>query len=384
MAAKNPVTNLNVGIIGFGFIGKLHANAYHNIPYCFKEPKVQAHIQAVLRNNLEQDYELIESLGIEKVTADVEAFYKMPLDIIDICTPNRFHRDMAIEALNRNKHVYCEKPLSNNLSEARAMAAAARKSDRFTHTALMLRYIPSVRQMKALIEADSIGKPYHFRAHLYHSSYLDEKRPMTWRLRKADSGGGALNDLGIHLLDLVFFLLGKADWMQCLTRTFIQERPIKFGSQSLEMVDVDDWAVCTLGMQCGATGTIEVTRVAGGINEKIGMEIIGSLGTLKVDFEDPMTCHYFDARRSQWLSGPQVFTPLIGINPIEELWPPSKQSLGFMLNAHLASAYDFLRCIQESKPSMVNFEAAIAAQELLEAAYLSADKNGQRITLPLD
>ena len=207
---------------------------------------------------------------------------------------------------------------------------------------------------------------------------------MSWRLRKKDSGGGALTDLGIHLFDLVIFLLGKADWIQCHARTFIQERPINSGSRSLEVVDVDDWAVCTLGMQCGATGTIEVTRLAGGVNEKIGMEIIGSRGTLKVDFDNPMTCHYFDARRSQWLSGPLDLPPQTGMNPIEALWPPTKQSLGFMLNAHLASAYDFLRCIKEEKPSMVNFEAALEAQELLEAAYLSADRNGQRISLPLD
>jgi predicted dehydrogenase len=381
--SKAPTPSLAIGLIGFGFIGKLHANAYHNIPYCFPDPAVTAQIQAVLRSNPGSDQEFIHNLNIAQVTSNLEDFYARPIDAVDICTPNVLHRDQALEAIRQNKHLYCEKPLGRTLADAQAIAESARKSSLITHSAFMLRYVPAIRQMKAVIENGGIGQPYHFRAHMFHSSYLDKQRPMSWRLRHAVSGGGALADLGIHLMDLIRFLLGEVAWVQCQTRTFITERPTTAGSSKMETVDVDDWSQCNLGMQNGSTGFIEVTRVSGGTDENSGIEIIGSQGTVKVDFENPMTLDFFDAKRKQWLIGPQDFPPPAGMRPIAQLWPASKQSLGYMLNAHLASAYDFLLCIQENKPSMLNFDTALAAQEILEAAYLSASKSSQRINLPI-
>jgi len=379
----SPTPTFHIGLIGFGFIGKLHANAYHNIPYCFSQPAALAHLQVVLRSNPGQDQEFIRNLNINLVTSQAEDFYSQPLDAVDICTPNVFHREQALEAIRRNKHVYCEKPLGRTLADAQAIAASARKSKLITHSAFMMRYLPAIRQMKAVLENGGIGQPYHFRAHLFHSSYLDKGRPMSWRLRHAAAGGGALADLGIHLMDLLRFLLGEVAWVQCQTRTFITERPSSAGSAKMETVDVDDWALCQLGMQNGSTGFIEVSRVAGGASENSVIEIFGSQGSLKVDLEQLQTVDYFDAKRKQWLIGPQDFPPPAGLRPTEQLWPASKQSLGYMLDAHLASAYDFLQCILEKKPSMLNFETALAAQEILEAAYLSASRSSQRINLPL-
>ena len=247
----------------------------------------------------------------------------------------------------------------------------------------MMRYVSAIRQMKAVIENGGIGQPYHFRAHTFYSSYLDVRRPMSWRLSQAASWGGTLADLDIHLMDLIRFLLGEVGWVQCQTRTFITERPITAGSSQKGTVDVDDWALCSLGMQNGSSGIIEVTRVSGGTSDSSAIEIFGSQGTVKVDFDNQMTVDFFDANCNQWLIGPQDFPPAAGLRPLEKLWPASKQSLGYMLNAHLASAYDFLQCIQENKPSVVNFDTALAAQEILEAAYLSASKNSRRINLPL-
>jgi predicted dehydrogenase len=184
-------------------------------------------------------------------------------------------------------------------------------------------------------------------------------------------------------MDLIRFLLGEVAWVQCQTRTFITERPTTVGSSKMETVDVDDWALCNLGMKNGLTGFIEVTRVSGGTSESSAIEIIGNQGTVNVDFENQMTVDFFDAKLNRWLIGPQDFPSPTGMRPIEQLWPASKQSMGYMLNAHLASSYDFLQCIQEKKPSMVNFDTALAAQEILEAAYFSASKSSQRINLPL-
>jgi predicted dehydrogenase len=151
----------------------------------------------------------------------------------------------------------------------------------------------------------------------------------------------------------------------------------------METVDVDDWALCQLGMQNDSTGSIEVTRVCGGASESSGIEIIGSQGTVKVDFNNLINAEFFDVHHKQWRIGVQDFPTPSGMRPIEGLWPPSKHSLGYHLSSHLACCYDFIQCVQEKKQSALNFETALAAQEVLEAAYLSAAKSNQRIKLPL-
>lgn len=377
------IPKLNIGLIGFGFIGKLHAKAYESIPYAFPEPTVTAHINAIMRQNVDTDAEFLRSLGNPLVTTSASDFFAQPLDAVDICSPNIFHREQALEAIKNGKHVYCEKPLGRSLQDARDIAAAAKTAKLITHSAFMMRYIPAVRQMKAVIENGGIGQPLHFRAWMYHGSYIDTMRPMSWRLRDAIAGGGALADLGIHLLDLIRFLLGDVSWVQCHTHTYISRRPAIAGSKHLEAVDVDDWALCQLGLPNDVCGSVEVTRVAAGAEEESGLEIHGSLGSLKMDIENPLQVNYYDVKRQQWVDGKLEFPSPIGLRPLEELWPKPKQSMGYMLNAHLASCYDFLQSIQEQKQSPVDFNAALAAQEILEAAYLSAAHDGQRVSLPL-
>ena len=374
---------LNIGLVGFGFIGKLHAKAYESIPYAFPEPALTARISAILRQNPKADTEFLHTLGDALVTTNISEFFAQPLEAVDICSPNVFHREQVLEAIRLGKHVYCEKPLGRTLQDARDMAAAAAETNLITHSAFMMRYVPAVRHMKSVIENGGMGQPFHFRAYMNHGSYIDPLRPMSWRLRHAMAGGGALADLGIHLMDLIRFLLGDISWVQCHTRTFIPRRPVAVGSNQLEAVDVDDWALCQLGLPNDACGTIEVTRVAGGTGEESGIVISGSQGSLKLNFEHPDQLHYFDAKRKQWINGILEFPPPAKMRPIEQLWPPSKQSMGYMLNAHLASCFDFLQCIQEKKPSALNFATALAAQEILEAAYRSASFDGKRMTLPL-
>ncbi len=374
---------LKVGLIGLGFIGKIHAQSYRSIPFCYKNPKILAKVSAVLRTKTGGDQDFLETLGSPFVTTDENAFYDQALDMIDICTPNALHMEQAITALNHKVHLYIEKPLGLNLAHARKIAAAARSADILSHTAFMMRYFPGVRQAKAVIASGALGEIYNFRAQFFHNSYMDPQRPTSWRLQHSLSGGGALTDLGVHMIDMVRYLLGEASWVQCRTRTFINQRPDSPGSSKLVPVDVDDWALCTIGLENGALGNIEVTRLSGGMGDSTRMEIFGSQGSVMFDTKDPLHCEFYDQKSKQYHTGDLDFPSPERKSEIPDLWPPAKMSLGHFVNAHTACIYDFLQHIQSGKQTPLNFNDSVKTQEILEAAYLSASRKSETIQLPL-
>jgi predicted dehydrogenase len=376
--------SLNIGLIGLGYIGKIHATAYRNIPLCFSDPPVTANLAAVLRSGLETEVKLMEDFGFDIRTTDPEEFFTNHLDIMDICTPNMLHLEQVEQAVQRKLHIYCEKPLAMNFEEARAMAQMAREAGILTHVAFVLRYVPAIRQMKALLEAGRIGEILNFRGHMFHSGYLDPDRPMSWRLRHSQSGGGAFADLGAHLIDLIHYLIGNVAWVQAATRTYISSRPTSPGASEREKVDVDDWALCTMGLESGEMGVLEVTRMAAGAAEETALEIYGSQGALVFHISQPNLVRYYELNRKKWSLGSLDVPEFHGDRPSAQIWPSAKMSQGLMTDAHLASAYDFMLCVAEGKPSSIDFATGLATQEVLEAAYRSAASGGERIDLPLE
>lgn len=376
-------SSIKVGLIGLGFIGKIHAHAYNAIPYSFSNPEIQADLCAILHTHTGKDQELLKSLGGPLETSDPEEFFNQDVDMVDICTPNRLHLEQVSRALEKGRHVYCEKPLGFNLEDARQMTAQAKDSGLLTHTAFCMRYYPAVQQAKAILASGVLGEIYNFRAHIFHNSYMNPQRPISWRLQKAASGGGSLADLGIHLIDMVRNLLGEATWVQCHTRTLIPSRPKTAGSTEMVPVDVDDWALCILGLQSGAQGVIEATRMSGGVTDTSSMQIFGSRGSLEIDFNHPLNVKYYDLGRNQVSIGAQDFPLPKDERPLSDIMPPAKLTMGAFIDAHFASIMDFLLCIREKRPSKLDFQAALKAQEILEAAYRSANQNGEIINLPL-
>jgi len=216
----------NIGLIGLGYIGKVHVVAYQDIPLCFNNPQAIAKLRAVLRSRLDSEETAMRKSGFDIMTTNPDEFFAAPLDIVDVCSPNHLHLEQVTQALKLGLNVYCEKPLARTYQEACILADLAQKSPGKTHTAFVLRYMPGVRQMKALIESGVIGEIYHFRSHMFHGSYIDPNRAMSWRLRKSTSGGGALMDLGAHLIDLTRYLMGEVDWVRAEMCTCITERPV--------------------------------------------------------------------------------------------------------------------------------------------------------------
>lgn len=372
---------VNIGLIGLGFIGKIHTIAYRDIPLCFEAPAVKPRLRALLRHRLDPDDVAPQEAGFETVTSDDEEFFAQPLDVVDICTPNFLHREQAERAMEAGAGVYCEKPLSDSLEDARAMTELAEAQGALTHAAFVLRYVPAIRLMKALMEREAIGEVLHFRAYMYHGSYLNPNRPMSWRLRQEQSGGGAFMDLGIHLVDLIHYVLGPTAAVRGRTRTFIEERPASGDGDGREPVDVDDWALCTLTTESGGEGTIEATRMASGASSATGLEVFGRRGALVFRADRPGIVQWHDLQRGRWIEVGGGLPAPAGERPLSQIFPSGKYSQGYSMDIHLASAYDFLLDVVERRRSRADFRAGLAAQEVAAAVYRSASQGGALIEL---
>lgn len=368
-----------IGLIGFGFIGKVHAQAYRSLPYCLADPPALARVMAVLRNDPSKDKELLETLAVPICTNDEHLFWSQELDAIDICSPNASHYEYCLKAIQKKIPIYCEKPLTKTIEDARELAKLVREQEIPTHTAFTYRFLPAVGLAKDLIAAGWLGEIHHFQSRLFHSSYLNPQRPISWRLQEDIAGGGALTDLGIHFLDLIRNLLGDVEWLQCQAETFIKSRPRQDDPNSYEEVCVDDWALCTMQLQNGGIGSLEVSRVAGGAGNIACLEIFGSRGSIKIDFNQSETIQYYDVKKDQWISSavlPEGITPR---HFDRSRWSENKRSLGRFLSAHIAVISTFLDCLENQIPSQADFQTALKAQELLHACYQSAREDGKRV-----
>lgn len=372
---------VTIGLIGFGHIGKIHTIAYRSIPLCFDASEVKPRLRVLLRHRLETVEDAQATAAFEVVTSDPDEFFGEDLDVVDICTPNFLHREQARQALESGAAVYCEKPLSDSLEGARAMAALAESRDALTHVAFVLRYLPAVRQMKMLVEEDVIGDILHFRSYMHHGGYLDPSRPMSWRLRHGESGGGAFMDLGIHLVDLVHYVLGPAVSVRGAARTFVRERPVAVGRDEREPVDVDDWALCSLALRGGAVGTIEVTRMAAGAGGATGIELHGRRGSLVFRTTDPRRVRWHSLETGRWTEVGGEGAGLPGERPLSQIFPSGKYSQGYSTDIHMASAYDFLLDVVEAGQSKPDFQDGLAAQRVADAFYRSAAADGSPLDL---
>jgi predicted dehydrogenase len=156
------------------------------------------------------------------------------------------HAEIVQAAAAAGKHIYCEKPLAVNVAEAKAMVAAVQAAGVITQMTFNFRFVPAVLRAQQLVEEGFLGRIFSFRGRYYRSSYIDPQKPLTWRQRKAIAGGGALFDIGSHILDLLYSLVGPYESVQATMDTLIRQRPTAPGSAELQPVDVDDIALLHL------------------------------------------------------------------------------------------------------------------------------------------
>lgn len=341
--------SINFAIVGFGGIAKTHALASYDANLRFNLPFALNLTHVVTRKP--QDIKLMDvknCLDIEEVLNDES------LDFISICTPNDSHLEYVEKAVKYGKAIYCEKPLSSNYEDALKMTELVNKNGIKNAVALMYRFIPAVRLLKKEVEKGTIGEIIDFKIKTYHKSYLSEKKKGTWRTL-GNSGGGALLDLGVHLIDLINFTLGDIEKVKAKTRIYFKERSF-----------VDEIAYCDFKLVNGAEGSLEVSRIFAEKDQRDCFEVFGTKGSLMINFKNPYVLEvYQNEENAAKLIKPDTSS--------EELmfYPDERNMLGFFQSAHTASIINFANSIFENKDAGIaaTFEDALKCQKIIKMAY---------------
>ncbi|NQT86375.1 Gfo/Idh/MocA family oxidoreductase [bacterium] len=370
---KAPL-ELGVGIIGYGFMGKVHTYAYRSLPYLYDPPAAKATLAVVCTRHADTARAAAEHGGFAQGVTDYRAVIDDPaVDVVHVCTPNDSHRDICVAALQAGKHVYCDKPLARTAAEAEDIVAAAEAAPDLRHqVTFQNRFIPAVLRARELMEDGFCGDLFGFRAAFLHSGYIDANRAYSWRLDEAVSGGGALLDLGSHAIDMIRMLCGDFTRVLASAKTFCTER--KDAAGVAYPVHVDDVVLMQAELANGAVGTIEASRVATGTNDDLRLEIHGSQGAMHYSLMDANWLYVYDLRDPAGPYGGSRGYKAIECTsrfPAPATLLPPKVSVGWN-RGHIASLHNFLTAIAEGRRASPDFHDGLAVQRIMDATYASA------------
>lgn len=383
----NFLKRYNVGLIGAGFMAKAHAVAYASMPMFFTHTPAVAIRKTIVDRNADTVCATAESLGFEKGVVDWhDIIDDSDIDIIDICTPNDSHCEIAVAAAQAGKHILCEKPMARTPEEARRMCEAVKHAGVKNMLGFNYKRTPAVQLAKELISEGAIGEILDFKGTYLQDWSANPKAPLSWRFQKEKCGAGALGDIATHIIDMLCFLLGQFEQVNAHLSTYIDERPIQHGGKDMlgmikdedvthrGIVDVDDYCFFMIKMKNGAFGHIESSRNAWGRNNFITFEIHGTKGTICFNYErrdELKVCFAEDLERLRGFrtiyTGPQ--------HPYgQELWPIPALGIGYT-ETKIIDMYEFVKSIAEDEPIHPNFTDGYQIA-LIADAILRSNKSG--------
>ncbi|MBI3667418.1 MAG: Gfo/Idh/MocA family oxidoreductase, partial [Acidobacteria bacterium] len=354
---------LNVAIIGYGFMGRAHSNAYGQVGHFFSPP-YRVRRKVVCGRNRAGAEELGRVWGWEEVAQDwQEVVGRRDIDLVDVCTPNALHAPIAQAAAAAGKMVLCEKPLAASLAEARAMAQAVAKAGVPNMVWFNYRRVPAIAFAHELIERGTLGRLFHYRATYLQEWGTDPTRPPGWKLSRAQAGSGANGDLNSHLIDTALLLAGPITEVSAMMTTFVPERVSPAGAVH---VDVDDAVLALVRFASGALGSLEATRFAVGCKNRNGFELHGEKGMLRFNLEDLNHLEYADATGDPALRGPRsILVTGPGHPYVNHYWKPG-HVIGYE-HTFISALADFLESLDRPEPFHPNFDDGLGVQQVLEA-----------------
>ena len=282
---------LNIGLIGSGFMGQAHADAYRRAGILYRNLPCTPVLYAVADQNDTLAEQSRRRLGFEKAYGDWRRMIEDPnVHVIDITTPNNLHVEPALVAMEAGKHVYCEKPMAVKVEDAQQMASAATKAGVHTLVAFNNLKTPAALVAKQIIDRGEIGEPIRFRGRFDQGFFNDPLLPWSWRCSRELAGSGALGDLGAHTVSVAQFLMGDITEVSASAQTIFKERPVPdfdagYGSKitadaKKRVVENEDQIQSLVKFESGAAGVIEASRVCAGRVFGVFWEVCGTEGTI--------------------------------------------------------------------------------------------------------
>lgn len=361
--------------MGYRFMGRAHSNAYRQVTHFFDVDPVP-----IRRTICGRDAEAVKaaaaSLGWESYETDYHRLLERDdIELVDISTPSFTHHQFAIAAIEAGKHVLCEKPLANTLSEAREMTEAARRAGTVSMVCHNYRRVPAVQLAKRIIDKGRLGEIRHWRAVYLQDWLLDPATPVTWRLRRETGGAGPLADLGSHLVDLAHFLVGPITEVVGTAETFVKERPLEgTDAESPEMgeVTVNEAAAFLARFECGAIGTFEASPLVPGRKAKESFEVNGSQGSVLFDLERMNELQVYFEDQEPETSGFRTILVTEPEHPYMEGWWPPGHIIGYE-HTFVHTVKDLLDGIAAGKSPAPTFEDGYRCQAVIDAVERSVE-----------
>jgi predicted dehydrogenase len=365
---------LNVGLIGCGFMGRTHSNAYSKAPHFFDLPYKPV-LKKVCGLDADQAKAFAQRWGYESYTTNwKEVVEDDKIDVVDICVPNHIPAEIAIACAKAGKAICCEKPLALNVAQAEEMVAAVEKAGVPNLASFNYRRVPAVTLAKQLIDEGRLGRIFHYRANFLQDWTISADVPQggdaTWRLDVKAAGSGVTGDLLAHCIDTAMWHNGQISAVCGMTETFVKER-MHAETGKVESVGIDDACTFFCRFDNGSLGNFESTRYARGHKALYTFEINGEHASIAWDLHDLHRLSYFDHGDDSIVRGWRTIHVTDGDMPyMDKWWVPGLQ-IGYE-HSFVHQAADFLTNMGEGKPTSPSFREALATQKVCEAVLTSA------------
>ena len=365
---------LNIGMIGYGFMGRAHSNGYRRVNNFFNLEYTPV-LKAVCARDAAKAKAFANQWGYESIETDWRKLLeRKDIDAVDICTPNNLHKEIAIAAAKAGKMILCEKPLAMDSAEGEEMCQAVEKAGVANIVWYNYRRIPAVTFAKQLIDSGKLGRIFHYRANFLQDWTINADVPQggqgTWRLDAAAAGSGVTGDLLAHCIDTALWLNGSINNVTAMTETFVKERKHSLTGK-VEKVGIDDACAFLCHFQNGSLGLFESTRYARGHKSLYTFEINGEHASIKWDLHDLHRLQWFDHRTEGPLRAWGSIHVTDGEHPYMGKWWVPGLAIGYE-HSFVHQVADFLEGLSTGKPAGPTFRDALETQQVCDAVLASA------------
>lgn len=370
-----------IGIIGFGFIGKIHALCHKNLPFYYSDLPFKTEITNISTVHMETATEAAKLLGIAKSTTEYKIITEDPdIDIVHICSPNKYHKEQLISALKNNKHIFCEKPISVNIEETIEIKKLIKNYKSITGINFQTHYFPATISAKNIID-NKLGRILGFRAAYLHSGSVNPNAPFKWKLSEK-YGGGVILDLGSHILDLINYLIGDYTDVLAQTQIAFDIRPDIKNPDIMHHVDTEDAVFIMANIKRKnqkkpITGIMEASKISTGTEDELRFEIYGTKGAIRFNSMLPNQLGFYDCNLiDKPYGGYKGWTSIDTVQKYEkpaDNFPGPKFSIGW-IRTHLECIATYMNAVHMNKQFKPDIEQGLYIQKVIDCIKESAKK----------